>query len=281
MLVSLVVALALSAPVMDSAPSASAPPPAAPPATQAPAAARLAEPPMAPSPETPPAVVPPAPPSPSSAPPVAPVVGTRAEVPPALAPRRTPPLPADSFNLALGLGVATASGNASARMPMSDLTAEQVDMLVELGARFAERFYLGGYFEIGEGDTSGATGDCKSCSVRRAALGLDAKYAFAPRGRFNPWIGIGGGIEGMSLDLAYQSPSTSRTSFTVLNYRGWELPRLSAGVDWRLNRIIGVGLFARFSFARYTRVRGLLAETESASGEHTWFTVGARGILFP
>jgi hypothetical protein len=163
---------------------------------------------------------------------------------------------------------------------MSDVAAEQYGVGAEIGARFEQRFYVEGYAELGEGDTGSALRDCKNCSVRRAALGLQAKYAFAPTWRFNPWIGIGGGIEAMSLDLAYESPSTSRTSYTLVRFRGWELPRLSAGVDWRINRIVGVGLFARFSFARYDELSSVWG-AKSISGDHTWFTAGVRGILFP
>lgn len=174
-----------------------------------------------------------------------------------------------------------ASGNASQHVAMSELTAEQFDSLFEIGVRFAQRFYLDAYAELGQGDGGRALSDCKSCSASRANLGLEAKYAFVPTGRFNPWIGIGGGIEGMSLDISYESPSTTRTSYILANYRGVELPRLSAGVDWRISRIIGVGLFANFSFVRYTSVRTAFVGTQGISGEHTWFTLGARGILFP
>lgn len=316
MFVSLVLALALSAPVTESSPPPDAPAAAA--ATPAAASAAGGPAPAAsdPSPAVPPpaaqapAIAPPpppalAPPPPAFVPvaPAAPGLAATAGAPPP-APRRGPFPPAHSFHAAVGLGVATAGGHAESGVAMSDLTRPQVDLQLEVGFRFAQRLYLDLYVEAGAADAgSGASALCASnCSSVRVATGLEAKLAFAPRSRVNPWIGIGVGIESTSMsgnprtlstaavrtadwhshDWPHSS-SSSDSAHTLVSYTGWELPRLSAGVDWRLHRIVGVGLFANLSFTRYDTIDGdLVTSRDSVSGgAHTWFVAGVRAILFP
>jgi hypothetical protein len=325
MFFSLVLALALSAPVTESSPQPDAPAPAA----GTPSAAAAAEAPAAPAPDPaapvppPPAVVPPPPPAavppppavvppppPAAAPPppapVAPPtpgLAAPAGAPPS-APRRAPFPPAHSFHAAVGLGRASAGGSAESGVPMSDLTHDQVELQLEVGFRFAQRFYLDLYVEAGGGDPGGAAAAaCASdCAVARVAAGIETKLAFAPRRRVNPWIGIGVGVESLAVSgnprtlptAAVRTAdwhthdwsrdhSSSAGSNTLVGYTGLEFPRLSAGVDWRLNRIIGVGAFANLSFTRYDTITGsLVTSSDSVSaGTHTWFTLGVRAILFP
>jgi hypothetical protein len=59
------------------------------------------------------------------------------------------------------------------------------------------------------------------------------------------------------------------------------------GVDFRLNRIIGLGPFIDFSLGRYTTATiddGVTAKRDGSIAKpalHEWFMVGARMVFFP
>lgn len=250
---------------------------AVPPPASAPPAAVPPPPPATPAPPPPwsTAVAPPA-----RGPAVAPVEAGEEELAPVARPAGVPVYP---LWLAFGIGGAGASGHAAPGLSMSDLTSGQLDLLLEGGARFAERFYLGLYLDIGVGDAAGwAKAACRleghdTCTSSRAALGLTTRLAFAPRERWNPWVGLGIGAE---------ATGVASSDSEVITYVGGEWPRLSAGLDFRGNAGLGVGLYANLAFVRYSQVSGAATGWSgnhdlASRSTHTWLGIGARFILFP
>jgi hypothetical protein len=174
--------------------------------------------------------------------------------------------------LAAGVGGGAVRGRARPGVPMSSLTGPQTDLSLEGSVRLAEPVCAGLYLDLGQGDAAGIAGDY---TTERLALGVGGRFAFAPRARWNPWVGLGAGFERMSL-------THPELKGALVSYTGYTLPRLSTGLDWRASRQAGIGVYATVAVVRYTRVNTPLGGGDLASrSAHAWVGVGVRFILFP
>lgn len=68
---------------------------------------------------------------------------------------------------------------------------------------------------------------------------------------------------------------------------GFEFARFGAGVDFRLNKVFGLGPFVDFSLGSYSRYKFDVPGAASEDGDisntasHQWLTFGVRGVFFP
>jgi hypothetical protein len=121
---------------------------------------------------------------------------------------------------------------------------------------------------------------CDSSGFRLGAL---AQYSFLPSDTVNPWLGAGLGYESQSQQL--EDRITPRREETVAS--GLVFPRLSAGVNWRIGRVVGLGFFLGAAFGTYlhskTSVDGRVVHSGSISDQaiHTWLMSGLTMVLFP
>jgi hypothetical protein len=191
-----------------------------------------------------------------------------------------------------------------ALIPMGDATAApgdalgrryawQIPIVVDLGWRFAESFFAGGYLGAGFGSTGSdqeLEAACRdddddlsndiACSAYTLRAGLAAQYSFQPGERINPWVGYGFGIESSSATLSdyehgYQEQVTS-TGFTYA--------QLSAGFDARY--AVGFGPFVEASLGEFTKtnteVDGRVTRMPiDDRALHAWLTLGLRLVVNP
>jgi hypothetical protein len=118
------------------------------------------------------------------------------------------------------------------------------------------------------------------CGAGSARIGLSVRYAFTPFANATPWISAGTGYE--STGVMIKGPAGTED----IAFNGWEALKLGAGYDLRLARWFGLGAFAGFSLATYSKVAvdgPVYLEPGSLGGQrlHVWGQLGVRAILFP
>ncbi len=178
-----------------------------------------------------------------------------------------------------GIGV-TSPLTGSTAYRMSDVTTGQVPFVVDVGGKIIPHLFLGGYFGLAFGGEAGPTkracdlggGACISVS---AYFGIEAQYHILPAGSVNPWLGYGAGFE--SLVVSQGSDSNKNLGFS-----GFQFARLMGGVDFRVNRIFGVGPFAELALGRYSTLSLGSRDYDIDGGAgHQWLTLGVRFVFFP
>jgi hypothetical protein len=195
--------------------------------------------------------------------------------------------------IALELGARVAFGapfGGATGTPGADLNHVVSNTLAPLwldaGVRIASNWYVGGSFAYGVASTSDQLGQlgCNqvgvSCSASDVRLGANVQYHAIPGGRFDPWLGAGGGYEWLSLNVGTASGQHESSGLS-----GWELVNLQAGLDFRVPSWgFGVGPFASVTFAQYSSASvpsdqngGTVSQTLSNQGIHEWVLVGVRG----
>ncbi len=215
------------------------------------------------------------PPPPMAAPPAEPQ-------PAALPPQNTPA----SVTFALGLSGAWISGSVSENYgSASDWFGGFGQIDLEGGVRVTPATTLLLQIDFGAGaPTGGLKQFCDSfsfdCTTGVARIGVAARYAFTPVAASTPWVSAGLGTVGTS--VVVKGPGGTET----LSFGGWEWLKLGAGWDLRLNRTFGLGAFMGFSFGTFGSVSAsgpanFPPPDLGGSRTHTWFTLGARAVLFP
>jgi hypothetical protein len=211
-----------------------------------------------------------------------------ADDPGAAVAHRAPPA-SRGFQMALRTGFAIPFGNVEGgdgEMKMSDFVGGQVPLFIEIGGKPIKQLFIGGYLGFGVGSAGGDTKDlcddldmdCYGVSTR---LGVEVQYHILPAEDINPWVGYGIGFEGLGVAVKDGDEDGN------LSYGGFEFARLSAGLDFRISRVFGVGPFADFSLGSYGSYQIDAPQFPDSDGDvektavHEWLTVGARFVFFP
>jgi hypothetical protein len=158
-----------------------------------------------------------------------------------------------------------------------------VPIWLDAGYRLSKHLYLGAYFQWGPVFVADEV--CPrnlSCSASDLRFGINAHWHFkwiiaggAWAGRFDPWVGLGAGYEGVTVHLS--TPQGARSSETDygFEYGNFQLGGDYLGGAWRL------GLFASLSAAQYTR-RSFVEPSPSSVYDiehptaHLWLGFGVR-----
>jgi hypothetical protein len=221
--------------------------------------------------------------------------GTVSQVaPPPEAAPAAPPEPPRPFPLylTLGIGGTFLSGDATKSTSMSDVFAlEQVHASSELAFRITPSWALGVYGDVGGGEPSGTIRkacDAQgfSCNASVGRVGFLVRHAWEPLSSRAYWVTLGTGWEyaGITVDRQHTQGSSSSGSNRedLLRYVGREHLRLGAGVDFRLSRLLGLGLYGSFAFGTYDSLRDQAGTVDVPDrSSHTTAQVGLRLILFP
>ncbi len=224
-------------------------------------------------------------PAPMAAPPPA-AQPTAATPPPA--PARPPEKPhAFPLYLSLGVGASFLGGDVERSVPMSSIfETEQVHVSSEIGFRFTPSFALGVYGDVSGGDPSAATRALPECS----AMGTDCMatmghFGFLARHTWDPlstrpkWISLGTGWEFGSVNVDRHDGSNASELFS---YTGREYVRVGAGVDFRSNDVLALGLYGTFSVGEYDAYKEPATTSVTLDrATHTTAQVGLRLTLFP
>ncbi len=187
--------------------------------------------------------------------------------------------------LSLGVGATSLSGDAAPAVSMGSVfTTAQPHVSSELGLRLTARFALGVYAEVGAGDASQEVRDrCAlqgfDCTAATGRYGFMVRHTWAPLSTRPAWLSLGTGWEFGGVVADRRSGDSSGDLFS---YTGRELVRVGAGVDFRSNEVVALGLYGTVSAGEYDRLKDQAGATTSIDrATHTTAQIGLRLTLFP
>ena len=196
-----------------------------------------------------------------------------------------PPQAARGFQADLRLGYARPMGGlqAPAALRLTNLFDSEQPLTLDAGWRFGDNWFLGAYGTIAGGKSGStfedlcAVSNCRAMSYR---FGAELLVFILPDQRVDPWLGVGVGYDLSSLAIGRPQGSIS------VGARGFELPRLQAGVDYRFSKYLGFGPYLDFAVGEYT---DSTVKTDHYSSDrpiddgdwHGWFSVGLRWVVLP
>ena len=229
---------------------------------------------------------PPAPLEPPPPPPPWPEPQTTASTPtpPSPSTSTAPPTPASpparsrshhGITLGVRIGYSIPLGYTNDHL-LSDITSGALPAWVDAGYRFSPRFYAGAEFSYSPAFASTSSNStCPSqpdigCSGSQYRFGLDTAYHFEPDRTFDPWVGLGLGVEILNFSATDSSGAT--VSSEALS---GPLAHLGLGLDLHTNPLVDVGPFVDIAGAEYT------SSDASGNSLHWWLTFGVRATLNP
>lgn len=212
-----------------------------------------------------------------------------AAAPPALAPPDRPaapktPIAFDAKKLRFGLrflyGVPMGDAEGAPGGRLARALGHQANLLVDLGREVTPAVTGGFYLGFGVGGAGSAfertcAGDGARCNSVAFRLGFAVDVHPGADRRVSPRFGLGTGmvVEGSNVERG----SGERVSVT---YTGYELARLSAGLDVRVSKQLTLGPTVDFATAVYTsgEAAGGGAELAAAVAPavHHWLSFGVR-----
>jgi outer membrane protein W len=145
----------------------------------------------------------------------------------AITSREGPPA-STGLEIAVGAGYSQAFGNITAGRSISDLATGGGALEVDLGYRLIPNLSLGLY---GTGSTYAIPSNATLDNAWSMSAGVQAAWHFRPDGLFDPWFSLGSGWRGMW---------TVGSGTTQSSRHGWEIARIQAGVDYRINESVAV-----------------------------------------
>jgi hypothetical protein len=175
----------------------------------------------------------------------------------------------------------TPKGGLDATKGLSDYSSTLPTFTLDIGGKIGDYFFVGGYLGFMTGGVAGyLQNECQSlnysCGVSSFRIGAEVQYNFLPAETIDPWIGYGIGWYGFNL-----SESANGQSLTT-NLNGPEYAHFMTGVDFRLNRYMGIGPTLDYSIGSFTSVSQTNASGLNInSAIHSWFMIGGRIVLFP
>ncbi|HUL61330.1 MAG TPA: hypothetical protein VLU43_18780 [Anaeromyxobacteraceae bacterium] len=186
------------------------------------------------------------------------------------------------FYLTLGVGATFFGGNAEAGVPMSHLFEPQAHLSSEIGLRFTPAFALGVYGDVGGADPSSSLRDqCRTqgidCVGATGRFGVLIRHTWDPLESTAKWISLGTGWEVGGVTVDHRDGRSS----DLFTYSGREYVRFGAGVDFRSNQVIGLGLYGSIAVGEYDQYKDPSATIPLDRRTHTTGQVGLRLTLFP
>jgi hypothetical protein len=160
-----------------------------------------------------------------------------------------------------------------------------VHVSTELGLRFSPSFALGVYGDVSAGDPAKSIRDqCQlagtDCVGSTGHFGFLARHTWDPLSRRPKWISLGTGWEFADVSVDRHAGAGPEELFS---YTGREYVRIGAGVDFRSNDVIALGLYGSFAVGEYDEYKepAMVNAVSLDRGTHTTAQVGLRLTLFP
>lgn len=182
-------------------------------------------------------------------------------------------------------------------LKISDAASGAIPGQLEVGYRLNRHLVLGIYGQYAYVFTKTNDVSCPTgfdCSAWQWSFGPEALYHFSPGAKFEPWVGLGVGMQILRTNISGTVPIPLPTGGTVsadtkasVTDRGPEL-NLSVGGDFRLGERFRLGPFLTVTLANYTvhvgdqkvTIPGLETQTIPVgpvdNGFHALFALGAR-----
>jgi hypothetical protein len=203
---------------------------------------------------------------------------------------KAPPAAREGFQLGIRPNVQVPLGPAFGDVDLSQLSTALVGVDVDIGWKVIPNLFLGGRTSVGIGGVGDANDlicldDRATCIAVRVGLGAEVQYHFRPSARMNPWIGYGFGLDVLTLNRS------ARTASVKSSFIGFDFAHLSGGLDWRLSRGFGIGLFVDFAMGMYFEESLTIDDGRDRSARasdsiddtamHYWLSLGPRFVIFP
>ena len=193
--------------------------------------------------------------------------------------------PSGNFELGARSGYSLAAGNASGIEPLDKIASGNVPIWADVGYR-TPYLYAGAFFQLGFVVIPGSA--CSTnCSGTDVQGGVDVLLHPFPRGRIDPWLGLGAGYEW--LDFTVTNPASAGASAgaqSSVSIHGWELLSAQLGVDFRDDVAmpgLAIGPFVMANLGQYTDAStsgaASAAFTIPKQALHAWLTLGVRGAF--
>jgi hypothetical protein len=145
-------------------------------------------------------------------------------------------------------------------LAVSDVGDAAVPLVIDLGWRLLSWLYVGAYGQVAPVVTKNTSTACPTgsdCSAMDWRLGIEADFHLAPSSRLDPYVGVGTGYEilhrtiGGPISVPLGSTSKAGVADVSVTDQGWEMVALTAGLDLRTSRNIGVGPFVTGTLDRF------------------------------
>lgn len=187
--------------------------------------------------------------------------------------------------LSLGVGATFLGGDAAQGAAMSSFIQPQhAHLSGELGLRLSPSFAIGAYGDVGGGEPAGSvrdqcTLDAQDCVATTAHVGFLVRHTWEPLSRRPLWMSLGTGWEYASVQVDNHTNTNQMSE--LFSYRGREYLRLGAGVDFRTNQTIALGLYGSVAWGEFTEHKDPAQTVSLDRATHTTAQVGLRLTLFP
>jgi len=190
----------------------------------------------------------------------------------------------DGLVIAVRVGWGLPFGDVSRDPPalaVKEVAEAKMPFSLDLGYRFNRRVWGEIFFELAPARV--ADGSCAasaSCSASDVRIGVAMQLHLAPAATFDPWIGLGVGVEVLSTEADVPTGGRIESSWA-----GFELPFVEAGVDVAVNRWFSLGPYGSASFAQFTsaarRPEGGTTARDSIAdrASHGWTQLGLKATL--
>lgn len=158
-------------------------------------------------------------------------------------------------------GVSTTTGQLE-DLKIIEASSVSIFVLLEVGYRATPHWYLGlwGSYEYVFAKTNAKS--CPEgfdCDFRQWRFGIEGRYHFLPGKGFDPWVGLGTGVEITPSDVEGEVPvpipgvgTVPAQVKTSVTDRGVTYARLTLGGDVRLTRMLYIGPIITASIGSYT-----------------------------
>ncbi|MBN8231235.1 hypothetical protein JYK02_27320 [Corallococcus macrosporus] len=212
-----------------------------------------------------------------------------------------------SGNAGFGVGYVYKNGLSPAgtveSLKITDSAKVSIPVIAELGFRATPRFYVGVWGSWEKVFTKTNDLSCPEgfdCSTEQWRFGPEVRYHIAPDAGFDPWIGLGVGLEILKSHVEGDTQVQAAPGVFVpahvdthVTDRGPTFARVTLGGDVRLMRALSVGPIITASIGSYTvrtgsqtvDITGLGSRDQPLArvddGFHALFTVGLRLAVLP
>ncbi len=190
--------------------------------------------------------------------------------------------------LAARTGYATPIGTLKRGERLREQVAGAIPFWLDVGYRFAPRWYVGAYGHYGLALRS-ATADkrCEDCQYTWVRYGAQVQYRAYVAGNQNLWVGLGFGQELLNVSIDEERRSASST-------RGWELLNAQFGAEWEPTTGLGLGPYFSISIDSFSNrtttcdrdslcaaAERRVEETLEKGTTHGWVSFGLRVVALP
>ncbi len=124
--------------------------------------------------------------------------------------------------------------------------------------------------------------DTINCPTVDVRSGLHARYHVLPGNQYNPWVGVGLGVDFLIVSIEEKGgPDSQGTDLGDIQAWGYQ-GDLQAGLDILVTPSISLGPFVDYSLGRYEGIKVKLKGGEEdsaidAKALHSWLIVGVKG----